>query len=95
FDTADIYARGKSEEFIGEVLGKRRHEVILATKFGQSMGESPYARGTSRRYIMRAAADSLRRLKTDYIDLYQVHQPDPETPILETLQALDRVMPVR
>ncbi|MBV9543253.1 MAG: aldo/keto reductase [Chloroflexi bacterium] len=89
FDTADIYARGKSEEFIGEVLGKRRHEVILATKFGQSMGESPYARGTSRRYIMRAAEDSLRRLNTDYIDLYQVHQPDAETPILESLQALD------
>jgi aryl-alcohol dehydrogenase-like predicted oxidoreductase len=89
FDTADIYGRGKSEEFIGEVLGSRRHEVVLATKFGGAMGESPYERGASRNYLMRAVERSLRRLGTDYIDLYQVHFPDPATPIHETLQGLD------
>jgi aryl-alcohol dehydrogenase-like predicted oxidoreductase len=89
FDTADIYGGGKSEEFIGEVLGRRRHEVILATKFGLPVGESPYERGGSRHYIMRAVERSLRRLKTDYIDLYQFHRPDPQTPIAETLEALD------
>ena len=89
FDTADIYGGGKSEEFIGEVLGHRRHQVILATKFGGAVGESPYERGASRNYLMRAVERSLRRLKTDYIDLYQVHFPDPATPILETLQGLD------
>jgi len=89
FDTADIYGGGKSEEFIGEVLGRRRHEVIVATKFGLPVGESPYERGGSRHYIMRAVERSLRRLKTDYIDLYQFHRPDPETPIAETLETLD------
>ena len=89
FDTADAYGMGKSEEYIGEILGARRHEVVIATKFAIPMGESPYSRGTSRRYIMEAAEASLRRLQTDYIDLYQIHRPDPETPILETLQALD------
>jgi aryl-alcohol dehydrogenase-like predicted oxidoreductase len=89
FDTADVYGMGKSEEYIGEVLGERRHDVIIATKFALPMAESPYMRGTSRRYIMHAAEASLRRLKTDYIDLYQIHRPDPETPIVETLQALD------
>jgi aryl-alcohol dehydrogenase-like predicted oxidoreductase len=88
-DTADIYGMGKSEEFIGECLGNRRHDVIIATKFAVTMGESPYQRGTSRRYIFEAAEASLRRLKTDYIDLYQFHRPDPETPIVESLQALD------
>ena len=89
FDTADIYGGGKSEEFIGEVLGGRRQEVILATKFGLPVGESPYERGGSRHYILRAVERSLRRLKTDYIDLYQFHRPDPETPIAETLETLD------
>jgi aryl-alcohol dehydrogenase-like predicted oxidoreductase len=89
FDTADTYGMGKSEEYIGEILGTRRREVVIATKFAMPMGESPYARGTSRRYIMEAAEASLRRLQTDYIDLYQIHRPDPETPIIETLQALD------
>lgn len=88
-DTADSYGMGKSEEFIGEVLGNRRRDVVIATKFASPMGESPYTRGASRRYIMDAVEASLRRLKTDYIDLYQVHWPDPETPIVETLQALD------
>jgi aryl-alcohol dehydrogenase-like predicted oxidoreductase len=89
FDTADVYGGGQSEEFIGECLGARRQDVVIATKFANSMGESPYQRGTSRRYIMRAVEDSLRRLRTDYIDLYQVHRPDPDTPIVESLQALD------
>jgi aryl-alcohol dehydrogenase-like predicted oxidoreductase len=88
-DTADSYGAGKSEEFIGECLGSRRHEVVIATKFASPMGESPYQRGTSRRYIVEAAEASLRRLKTDYIDLYQFHRPDPQTPIVESLQALD------
>lgn len=87
-DTADSYGMGKSEEFIGECLGRRRHEVVIATKFAVPMGESHYQRGTSRRYIFEAAEASLRRLKTDYIDLYQFHRPDPDTPIVESLQAL-------
>jgi aryl-alcohol dehydrogenase-like predicted oxidoreductase len=89
FDTADMYGAGKSEEFIGECLGTRRHDVVIATKFGMPMGESPTMRGTSRRYIIEAAERSLRRLKTDYIDLYQFHTADPATPILESLQATD------
>ena len=88
-DTADMYGMGKSEEFIGDCLGNRRHDVVIATKFAGSMGESPYQRGASRRYIVEAAEASLRRLKTDYIDLYQFHRVDPETPIVESLQALD------
>src|SRR5437879_13600778 len=66
-----------------------RHNVVIATKFVSAMSESPYTRGASRRYIMDAVEASIRRLNTDYIDLYQIHWPDPETPILETLQALD------
>ncbi len=88
-DTSDSYSSGKSEEFIGESLGKRRHDVVIATKFASPMGESPYMRGTSRRYIMEAVEASLRRLKTDYIDLYQFHRADPATPIVESLQAMD------
>jgi aryl-alcohol dehydrogenase-like predicted oxidoreductase len=88
-DTADVYGKGQSETLIGEILGSRRHQVVLATKFGMAMSGSPYERGGSRRWIMRAVEDSLRRLKTDYIDLYQMHAPDPETSILETMQALD------
>jgi aryl-alcohol dehydrogenase-like predicted oxidoreductase len=90
FDTADVYGgAGKSEEFLGEVLKGRRHDVILATKFGNRMGEGPYKSGASRRYIMTAVEDSLRRLQTDYIDLYQIHVPDAKTPIEETMTALD------
>lgn len=90
FDTADVYGdRGKSEDFIGQCLGERRHDVVIATKLASPMGEGPYRRGTSRRYITDAVEASLRRLRTDYIDLYQLHRPDPETPILETLQVLD------
>src|SRR5579864_2322980 len=89
FDTADIYGnRGGSEELLGKALGKRRREVVVASKFGMSMGEGPYLHGASRRYVMAAAEDSLRRLNTDYIDLYQLHTPDADTPQEETLEAL-------
>jgi aryl-alcohol dehydrogenase-like predicted oxidoreductase len=89
FDTADIYGnRGGSEELLGKALGKRRREVVVASKFGMSMGEGPYLHGASRRYVMAAAEDSLRRLNTDYMDLYQLHTPDLETPQEETLEAL-------
>jgi len=90
FDTADIYGnRGGSEELLGKALGKRRREVVVATKFGMPMGAGPYDRGASRRYIMAAAEASLRRLDTDYLDVYQLHQPDSDTPQEETLAALD------
>ena len=88
FDTADIYGnKGGSEEQLGEILGARRKDIVLATKFGMAM--SDIQQGASRRYILQAVEDSLRRLKTDWIDLYQLHQPDPLTPIEETLRTLD------
>ncbi len=89
FDTADIYGGTKSEEFLGKALGKRRQDIVLATKFGMRIDEDPRRSGGSRRWIMRAVEDSLTRLGTDYIDLYQFHRPDPDTPIDETLRALD------
>jgi aryl-alcohol dehydrogenase-like predicted oxidoreductase len=90
FDTADVYGnRGVSEEFLGKALKGRRREAVIATKFGSPMGEGPHWQGGSRRYIYDAVHDSLRRLGTDYIDLYQIHRPDDETPIEETLRALD------
>lgn len=89
FDTADIYGnQGGSEEQLGEILGSRRKQIILATKFGMPMDQAE-KKGASRRYIMNAVEDSLRRLRTDWIDLYHLHQPDPFTPIEETLRALD------
>lgn len=93
FDTADIYGgRGKSEEMLGKALGNRRHDVIVASKFGMAMGDGPYQKGGSRRYIMAAVEASLKRLGTDYIDLYQIHAPDPLTPREETLAALDALV---
>jgi len=89
FDTADVYGGTKSEEFLGKALGKRRHEIVLATKFGMRVGDDPKRSGGSRKWIMTAVEDSLRRLGTDYIDLYQHHRPDPDTPVDETLRALD------
>jgi aryl-alcohol dehydrogenase-like predicted oxidoreductase len=89
FDTADVYGGTKSEEFLGKALGKRRPDIVLATKFGMRIGDDDRRKGGSRRWIMRAVEDSLTRLGTDYIDLYQFHQPDPDTPIDETLRALD------
>jgi aryl-alcohol dehydrogenase-like predicted oxidoreductase len=94
FDTADIYGEpaGRSEEFLGAALRGRRDDIILATKFGMDTrganGPDWGARG-GRRYVARAVEASLRRLGTDYIDLYQLHRPDPQTPISETLSALD------
>ncbi len=87
-DTADVYDHGVSEEILGRALRGRRDEVVLATKFNNPMGEDPNMGGNSRRWIVRAAEDSLRRLGTDWIDLYQVHRPDPATDIDETLGAL-------
>jgi aryl-alcohol dehydrogenase-like predicted oxidoreductase len=88
-DTADAYGnKGSSEEILGTVLGARRKDIVLATKFGLPM-DGAGKQGASRRYIMQALEASLRRLKTDWIDLYQVHRPDPQTPIEETLRALD------
>jgi len=93
FDTADIYGgRGVSEEFLGAALQGHRRDVVVATKFAGPMGEGPYWGGTSRRYILEAIEASLRRLGTDYIDLYQVHFPDPRTPLEETMRALDDVV---
>jgi aryl-alcohol dehydrogenase-like predicted oxidoreductase len=87
-DTADVYAQGESEEIVGRALAGRRDDVVLATKFYNPMGDGPNRRGGSRRWIMRAAEDSLRRLNTDWIDLYQIHRPDPTADIEETLGAL-------
>jgi len=87
-DTADVYAFGESEEIVGEALRGRRDDVVLATKFHNGMSDEPNHRGNSRRWITRAVDDSLRRLGTDHIDLYQVHRPDPSTDIDETVDAL-------
>jgi len=87
-DTADVYSNGVSEEIVGEALQSRRDDVILATKFFMPMGEDPNSRGGSRRWIIREVENSLRRLGTDYIDLYQVHRPSPDTDVEETLGAL-------
>lgn len=89
FDTSDSYGMGASEEFLGAALGSRRDGVLVATKFSSPMGEGPYMRGASRRYVLQACEASLRRLGTEYIDLYYLHRPDPLTPIEETLSALD------
>lgn len=88
-DTADVYSGGVSEEIVGQALAGRRDDVFLATKFFMPMNENdPNQRGGSRRWIMRAVEDSLRRLNTDYLDLYQVHRPSPDTDVEETLGAL-------
>ena len=89
FDTADIYDKGHSEEFLGRALGKRRPEVVIATKFGMKFDETHYR--AKPEYVRQAVEDSLRRLGTDYIDLYQIHQPDPDTPLADTLGALEEL----
>ena len=88
-DTADVYSAGLSEEILGQALGSDRDEVLIATKVRGSMGDGPNDAGLSRHHIIRGAEDSLRRLGTDYIDLYQVHEWDGQTPLEESLQALD------
>lgn len=90
FDTADVYGKGQSEEFLGRALGSRRDQVLIATKFGMEMGKK--RKGARPDYVQRALDDSLQRLGTDRIDLYQLHQPDPETPIGETLYALNEAV---
>jgi aryl-alcohol dehydrogenase (NADP+) len=94
FDTADMYSRGASEEVLGRALKDftRREEVVIATKVFFPMGEGPNQRGLSRVHILRSIDESLRRLGTDYVDLYQTHRWDPETPIEETLEALHDVV---
>jgi aryl-alcohol dehydrogenase-like predicted oxidoreductase len=87
-DTADRYSGGESEEIVGEALKGRRDDVVLATKVNGPMGDDPNQQGNSRRWIMTEVENSLRRLGTDYIDLYQIHRPDPDTDIEETLSAL-------
>jgi aryl-alcohol dehydrogenase (NADP+) len=95
FDTADIYSLGVSEEILGRALrdfGGSRDKVAIATKVFSPMGDGPNQRGLSRKHILHSIDDSLRRLGTDYVDLYQIHRFDPETPIQETLEALDDVV---
>src|SRR5256714_14428390 len=95
FDTADMYSLGASEEVLGRALkdfGAGRERLVIATKVFYSMGEGPNDRGLSRKHIMEAIDASLRRLATDYVDLYQIHRFDAETPIEETLEALDDVV---
>jgi len=89
FDTANIYGEGRSEEWLGKTLKGVRSQAVIATKFGYDAGQDPNDKGGSRRHIMQAVEGSLRRLQTDYIDLYQFHFPDQTTPIEETLRALD------
>lgn len=90
FDTSDTYGnRGGSETILGNVLGSHRQNIVLASKFGWAMDDIGQKKGASRRYILKAVHDSLKRLKTDYLDLYQLHRPDPLTPIEETLRTLN------
>ena len=90
FDTADVYGGTKSEEFMGRAFGSRRDEVVLATKFGHKVSDDK--KGASPSYIVQAVEDSLRRLQTDRIDLYQLHTPDASVPIGDTLEALDKLV---
>ena len=89
FDTADIYDKGHSEEYLGRALGAHRRDVVVATKFGMKFDDARL--GARPEYVRQAAEDSLRRLGTDYIDLYQLHQPDPNTPIADTIGALNEL----
>jgi aryl-alcohol dehydrogenase-like predicted oxidoreductase len=89
FDTANVYTKGASEELLGRALRGRRREVVLASKVGMKVGDAPGEKRLSREAITRALEDSLRRLQTDYLDLYYLHQPDYGVPLEETLEALD------
>jgi aryl-alcohol dehydrogenase-like predicted oxidoreductase len=92
FDTANIYSHGVSEDILGQVLEGRRDQVLIATKFRMVMRDGPNEGGASRRHIIKECEDSLRRLRTDYIDLYQIHEWDGETPLEETLETLDTLV---
>jgi aryl-alcohol dehydrogenase-like predicted oxidoreductase len=91
-DTADVYSAGESEEIVGTALKGRRDDVVLASKFGLPMGTDPNQRGASRRWIIQSVENSLRRLGTDHLDLYQLHRPDHETEVGETLAALSELV---
>jgi len=91
-DTADVYSAGRSEEIVGEALAGRRDEVLLATKVRMPMGDGPNDAGLSRHHVIRSAEASLRRLRTDYIDLYQAHEWDGHTPLEETLAAFESLV---
>jgi aryl-alcohol dehydrogenase-like predicted oxidoreductase len=92
FDTANIYSHGVSEDILGQVLEGRRDQVLIATKFRMVMRDGPNEGGASRRHIIKECEDSLRRLRTDYIDLYQIHEWDGETPLEETMETLDTLV---
>src|SRR5947209_143240 len=92
FDTADVYSGGLSEEILGQALGSRRDDVLIATKVRMTVGDGPNQAGASRHHIIRGAEASLRRLGTDWIDLYQLHEWDGQTPLEETLAALDSLV---
>src|SRR5215831_6331713 len=87
-DTADVYSQGENEEIVGKALAGRRDQIVLATKFHGRMGEGPNRSGNSRRWIVQEVEASLKRLQTDYIDVYQAHRPEPDTDVDETLGAL-------
>jgi aryl-alcohol dehydrogenase-like predicted oxidoreductase len=91
-DTADVYAAGETEEIVGRAIAKRRDEVVVATKFWNPMGERPNERGASRKWIVQACEASLRRLRTDRIDLYQIHRPDPDVGFDDLIDALDHLV---
>ncbi len=91
-DTADVYQEGRSEEYLGKALVGRRDEMIIATKFRHPTGERPNQSGGSRQHILGAVESSLRRLNTDYIDLYQIHSWDPESPLQETMRAMEDLL---
>lgn len=88
-DTADVYSMGRSEELVGQAIAGRRESVVVATKCGNPLDSGAHTGGLSRRWVVQAAEDSLRRLGTDYVDLFYAHRPDPDTPIDETLRAMD------
>src|SRR5271169_143796 len=95
FDTADMYSDGVSEEILGRALkdfGGSRDKLVIATKVFNPMGDDPNQKGLSRKHIVHSIEESLRRLQTDYVDLYQIHRFDPHTPIEETLEALDQLV---
>src|SRR2546422_7431708 len=92
FNTADVYTGGQSEEFLAKALGARRKDVVISTKAGFRSGEALIHQGLSRRHILDSVEDSLRRLATDYIDVYLVHRVDPHTPVEETADALDSLV---
>ncbi len=91
-DTSNVYAQGLSEEYIGRALEGRRHEILIGTKFGSKREHGPNLFGGGRKFVMDAVEDSLRRLRTDYIDLYMIHRPDPRVPLEETLRAMDDIV---